>query len=397
MKDVNSKPVQLAVLSVSLLLTSYGVISGIIPQIRDALGVSEAAAELLVTTPSLVALITLFISPALARIFGLKQVIAAGVLLIGVTAIVPIFATSYTAIMAARIVFGLGLGLYNSLAITLIQVLYKGNTRSQMLGIRGATENIGQAVFMALVSGLFALAGWHGAFGVYLLAFPILVWFWISVPNISLRDNEKDEADDSPTGEHYAKKSSPVLILFCLFAVFYLIVLQSNNVRWAQLAQNVMGKDFDSSMILSVGTVLGILSGLLFGTIVKKFGAAGTFYIGVGIYFVASLLLGFANGNFVVLVIGNFLFNIPGAILGPLLCDNLPRFAPKHAQAFWSTAIIISFHVGVFLSPLVMSGLEMLLGTTNPAAAFPIYAVLLGAIMVGFYCYTRTHKEVERQ
>jgi hypothetical protein len=246
---------------------------------------------------------------------------------------------------------------------------------------------------MAMVSVLFATLGWHGAFGVYLIAFPILIWFWCRVPEVDLKQHEHLSKGEQQTTEVEARHTSiPVMILFCLFAISYLVVLQSNNVRWTALAQQVMGSNFDASLYLSVGTVLGILSGLGYGFLMRYLGN-GTFYFGVGVFVLASLMIGFGSGNFVVLVIANFLFNIPGAILGPFLFDKLPHFATRQAQAFWSSMIIVSFHIGVFVSPLAMTGIERMLGTTNLSAAFPIYALALAAIMLAAFIFTTAFKK----
>ena len=380
----------LAVLSISLFLTSYSVINGIIPQMRDALGVTEAQAELLSTTPSLTALITLILSPWLARFFGFKKVIGAGLLLVGVTAFVPMFVNSYGAVMVARVLFGMGLGLYNSLAITQVQLLFSGDRRATMLGIRGATENLGQAIMTALVSVLFAWAGWHGAFGVYLFALPVLVWFWIKVPDIKIAADGSSNIDDELKDQHFPSKTNPIMFVFCAFAALYMIIFNSVNVRFAAIAQETQGKDYDSSVIISVGILFAVAAGFVYGFLEKHLGDK-VFY--VGLYFLGAAMVGFGWRSFPVLVIGFFLFNIPGPLLGPFLCNRIPKYATKKSQAFWSMAIIISFHVGIFLCPLVMQAIDAIEGGSNPAASFPIYTVVLALLLIGFFVYNLVHKK----
>ncbi len=61
-------------------------------------------------------------------------------------------------------------GIFNSLAVSMIAVMYQGNTRATMLGWRAAVEQIGQAV-LTFVAGLLLNFGWQATFLVYLLAF----------------------------------------------------------------------------------------------------------------------------------------------------------------------------------------------------------------------------------
>ncbi|KFI54503.1 MFS transporter [Bifidobacterium callitrichos] len=380
--------VQLAVLAVSLLLTSFNIINGILPQIRDGLHVSNAAAELLSTTPSLTALATLLISPALARFFGLKNVIGAAVLLVGVSGIVPMFVSNYTVILVSRGVLGLGLGLYNSLAVTIIQVLWSGDTRSTLLGIRGAFENIGQMILTALVGVLASSFGWQGSFSAYILAFAALAWFWVVVPDVKLNDQEGDQSDDV-NGDMFAEKSNVVILtLFVLFAAGYLVAMQSGFVRWAAVTQEALGADFNTSTIMSVGVAAGIVSGFGFGALNKFLGDMNTLYLGIFIEALGCFFLYFANGSYALLVASIICFYLPGPILGPWLFNQLPKYAKKSQQAFWSTAIMIGFHVGNFLAPIVMTAIEAVSGSKDLAVSFLPFGIALLLIIVGVFAYT---------
>ena len=387
-KEVKEKyglPTMLAVLSVSLLLTSANVINGILPQVGKGLGVSNAAAELLVTTPSLTALITLIASPALARFFGLKRVIGFGVLLVGVSGIVPMFVSSYPLIMASRVVLGLGLGCYNSLAVTIIQIMWKGNVRSSLLGIRGAFENIGQMIMTSLVGLLISFVGWQGSFVVYLLAIASLVWFWVAVPDVKMIDENDDEDDPD---DKFAAKTSPIAPLLVAFAAAYLIAMQSGFVRWAAVTQEAMGSDFNTSSIISIGVGAGIIAGFAFGPINKFLGRMNTLYLGIAIEAAGCFLLYFANGNYPMLVAAIICFYVPGPILGPWIFNQLPKYAPKSKQAFWSAAVMIGFHVGIFLAPIAMSAIEAVSGSKDLAVSFLPFGIALVLIIVGVFVYT---------
>lgn len=379
--------IQLAVLAVSLLLTSSNIINGILPQIRDGLHVSNAAAELLSTTPSLTALITLLLSPALARFIGLKNTIGLGVALVGVSGVVPMFVNDYTVILISRIVLGLGLGLYNSLAVAIIQVMWSGNTRSTLLGIRGAFENIGQMILTALVGVLATAFGWQGSFSAYILSFAALTWFWIVVPDVKLLDNDEEDAGEG--GDVFAEKSNIViLVLFVLFAAGYLVAMQSGFVRWAAVTQEALGADFNTSTIMSIGVAAGIVSGFGFGALNKFLGDMNTLYLGIFIEALGCFFLYFANGNYGLLVASIICFYLPGPILGPWLFNQLPKYAKKSQQAFWSTAIMIGFHIGIFVAPLAMTAIEAISGSKDLAVSFLPFGIALLLVIVGVFAYT---------
>ena len=120
MNNKNSLVTKLAFLSVSFMVTSAYAIQGSLPQLKAALGISQTQSEYLVTTPSFAVMIFVVLSPLLQQWFNIsdKKIIMAGVTIVGLAGIVPMFANDYTAILISRLVLGAGFGLYNSQAIS---------------------------------------------------------------------------------------------------------------------------------------------------------------------------------------------------------------------------------------------------------------------------------------
>ena len=63
------------------------------------------------------------------------------------------FVSSFKLIFIGRIVLGAGLGLFNSLAVTLINRIYTGDVEASLLGIRNSMEGIGQSI-LTFVAGI---------------------------------------------------------------------------------------------------------------------------------------------------------------------------------------------------------------------------------------------------
>ena len=152
----------------------------------------------------------------------------AGVTIVGVAGLVPLFVNNYLTILISRLILGAGYGLYNTQAISMIAVWYDGTERAQMLCWRAAAEQIGQAATLTIAGLILSYAGWHQSFAVYVLAFVVLIFFALRVPDDSqAQDDDVDEdalAEDF--GENDAKKItkiSPVVYLLVLFA-FLLVV-----------------------------------------------------------------------------------------------------------------------------------------------------------------------------
>lgn len=94
----------------------------------------------------------------------------------GFTGVVPFFIDNYYVILISRIVFGVGVGFFNSLAITVIDLLYSGSAKTKLLGIRTSMEQLGYSL-ASLMMGALLLLGWRFGFLIYVWAIQYHLFF----------------------------------------------------------------------------------------------------------------------------------------------------------------------------------------------------------------------------
>ncbi|HBP97516.1 MFS transporter [Leuconostoc lactis] len=379
---------KIAFLGISFMLTSAYAINGALPQMAEALGVTATEAQALSTTPSIFVTIFVLFSAFIAAKLGDKKTIALGMILVGVAGAVPLFVASYPVILVSRMVLGAGLGIFNSLAVSMIAVMYQGQTRATMLGWRAAVEQIGQAV-LTFIAGLLLAFGWQMTFLVYLLAFPILYLFYRQVPETSDMVNEAEAKDDNTTPAiRPATKMSPMVWVLAFFAAFLVIDYMAIQLSFPFMAQNVGVNGMVVSTILSFMLVAAMMGGILYGTVQKIFGRY-TLQVGLLLMAVSNFLVAFSNQNFIILTIGVLLIGFPMQLISPFIFSQLPQLAPLKKQPLVTSIILIGFNVGVFVEPFVLSLMSGILGnptrnadsaayTTTPVLAF----ILLGLTVV---------------
>lgn len=380
----NKSSAKLALLSISLLLTSANAVNGALPMMKKAMQLSATQSELITTISSIAVVVMVLLSATIARVLGTKRTVALGLMLVGIAGIVPMFVSSYELILISRVALGAGFGIFNSLAVSMLQILYSGNTRASMLGFRSSAEPVGQAV-MTIIAGLLLTINWHLSFAVYLIAFPILVLFWLKAPDVDKFQKEDTTAvmQGAPIDtHHYPSKISPLVWLFVAFCIILMSNIVAMNVRFPQITAGIMGTQFNSSNILAMMPILGIIAGLLFGWVNKHLGK-GTFYLGIIIFVIADVLVAFSAGNFAMLVLGFFLSGIPGSLIIPFIFNSLPKYAPKKSQAFASSMMIVGFNVGSFLTPFFLRGIETIIGSTTLTAPFIFLAGMMLVIGLG--------------
>lgn len=115
----------LSILSLSLLTMATGATAGTISEIgREFTQASQATVELTVTMPSMTMAIFIIISNFLIKKTGTKKVIIAGLTLVLLSTILSLVSPTIGMLLAAKALLGAGIGLFNSLAVSLIDYLY---------------------------------------------------------------------------------------------------------------------------------------------------------------------------------------------------------------------------------------------------------------------------------
>ncbi|MCI1974459.1 MAG: MFS transporter [Limosilactobacillus sp.] len=398
MNNKNSMVTKLAFLSVSFMVTSAYAIQGALPQLKAALGITQTQSEYLVTTPSFAVMIFVVLSPLIQEWFHIsdKKIIMAGITIVGIAGLVPLFVSNYVVILVSRLILGAGYGLYNSQAISLISVWYQGETRAQMLGWRAAAEQIGQACTLAIAGLILGIAGWHGAFLIYALAFAVLVFFGLRVPEDNQSEDDAVKADDMLDDDSDNKKITkihPGVYALVVFAFLINIDFIGMENRFPGLAVTINGAHYTgASMYLSLMLIGATLGGLFYGAIQKRLGF-GTVYFGLILMAISNFLMGFSHDNYVMLVTGLLIMGFPLQLVAPLIFNLLPDLAPANRQPLVTSLCLIGFNFGAFFSPTVCEWINHIMGQPlsgfGLAAPFPVYGVMLLLIGVIIFFATR--------
>ncbi|AYA33022.1 MFS transporter (plasmid) [Enterococcus faecium] len=377
-----------AILSISLMLTSSQAINGVIPQMKQSLGISQSQSELLGTAPSITVIVFILLSSYFAKRIGMKNTIILGLLLAGIGGIIPVFTATFQTVLISRVILGAGLGLYNSLAVTYISSLYSGNTRATLLGIRNSMEALGQTILIFL-AGVLVNINWTASFLVYAIAFPVALLFALKVPEI------RDENSDIPEN-HIKEKMNPMVFALVLFAILLVMNSIAISVRFASIATEIKGVNFNASNYLALMPILGILAGFMFGPINKWIGK-GTLYLGIIFFIISNLLIATSNGNMAFLLTGLFLSSITGSWCFPFIFSNLDKVTTKDTINFATSLIFIGCNIGNFIAPIAMQLAQFLTRSTNLTAPFFVFAgIFIVILFVTFFATNKKNTRVTR-
>lgn len=345
----NERLLKGAIVSISLFLMSHLALAPAIPQLYASYKsvdsrVTLAGVESLVTLPAIVILLVVAVSPLVVRWLGKKRTVQLGLALIALSGLVGFWATSLQQAVVSRMLLGLGIGLYNSLSVSIIGDYYQSEARSGLIGLRTAMLNIGKTVTTFLV-GYVLFLGVRYAFLVYLLALPVL-WFF---------SQQVQEVESERAGRVAANRQFDAgLLLWMLLTGLVGISYIGATIKIPTLLVARYGySDLVATHVLTILAFSGVVLGIFFGRLTK--------YLGQWTLIAMLTSLGLGNLAF---TFGNhqLAFYLGAILVGAgfvggmsAVFDRLGKQYPSEANLFVTSMVITAGNIGVALTPLLLT------------------------------------------
>ncbi|MEC0234914.1 MFS transporter [Paenibacillus kribbensis] len=360
-----------ALLSISLVLTSASAISAVIPMMLNQLsGVSSSLIESVVTIPSFSMMLFVLLSGPISSRLGKKNTVLLGLLLVVIGGILPMLTTNITWILALRLVLGAGLGMFNSLAVSLISDFFEGDERAQLVGFQSAVQGLGSSL-ATFVAGQLALIDWQFAFLCYAITIPIALLFFLVIP-----EPERGEPTVSSTGTGHRSGgvSIPVLGLgaaLFLFMTFIMIVYTKTGIMIAEKSMSNAGFLGTALTLFSLSTMI---AGFLFGRIYKWFRNYAPFISSL-LTATGFVLLWFAQ-NVTMVTVAMLIIGFSFALFIPYIFTILTKIVPKGSETLSISIAMVGSNLGAFASPYVIKLVGMLFGNETASFAFLVSAIV---------------------
>lgn len=364
-----NKVTKLSLLSVSLLVVSGGAIAANIPAIMMAYPtIDPTLIELITTIPSLFIILTVPFSYKVTKKFGYKHSVQIGIGIVLIAGIMPAFMPSFWLLFFSRIVFGIGIGLFNPLLFSLAGKLYQGKELSSVIGFQSAFEGIGGMIITFTV-GQLLVTNWRSSFLAYLFALPIFLLFTWFVPDVSI---EKQENRNEPENQKVNSSTYGYIALLILVVTIYMSVTVKIT---SLLLEKGFGNATDGSNLMALVGLGAMTAGMLFGTIVtitKQWTLPISFLIlGISMFMIA-FSQNLVSISFAVLICG---FSFRTFI--PYLFNEVNQDTKGNSEKSTSL-LLIGFNIGAAFAPISISILGNILSLNENTDIF----IAEGSIMI---------------
>ncbi len=375
-----------SLLSISLFLMMAPQIASALPLMYHAFkGVQAAGVQTLSTIPNFGIVAGLLVSPFMVRWFHEKATIIIGLLVTLIARTFPMYASAYVPILISRFLIGLGIGLFNSLAVSLIPQFYKRDEDelARMIGYQNVMGSVGAAIASFLVSYLVTIS-WHAAFAIYLLVIPVLILFALFVPlPHAAAARQTNQTETKATGSHQINR--PVVVISILMFLVFTFYMPFSYELPSLIVNEGLGNASTAALIAGLSTLVSIPIGASFGFFFKRLHDR-IFPLGFGLVAAGFLLIAVAT-NIIFLFIAVVILGFGFGLGVPYLYNWLDWAAPEQSLNLATTIVLVLVNIGCFVSPTIMDALAGAVGHGTPRGMM----VLSGAAFICIAIYAVGH------
>jgi MFS family permease len=388
---MNRTLLKFVVLSVSILVMGATALSPALANISEAF--KDASAQtimLLVSLPSITMVLASLVFGKLTDYLSRRGIFFLGIVLFLVGGLTPYFMNDLNMILVMRGVFGLSIGVIFPLSVLLITDFFEGNERETVMGLQSIFMNIGGIVF-PLLGGLLCATGWHNTFLAYAIGIVLFLFVYAYLPEPA---KVKQVVEQGGLSE---KVPVPGKVYFLEFV--YLIYCLLYFVFFINIANQIVGENLGNAasagLAVTVFTLGGLLTGLVFGKIAQMLKdlviPVGWLVTGIGM----AILSGVHDFNLI--LVGCFIGGIGFTITCPAFFVALSVASPPSRVAFSIALASVVGGIGQFAAPFVFDTISGLFGQGSGRFPLSVSAIALvaGGILLLLKHYAQQPKSAD--
>lgn len=384
---------KIGILGISLFLQVAGSNLAAIPMIAKSFPKeSVTSIQALFTIPSFTIMLFILFSNAVIKWVGKRNTVIIGMIATTIGGVMPFFINNFPLIVFSRLLVGAGIGLFTSLAVSLIGDCFSGDEQKTLIGIQGAMGTLGNSA-CTFISGLLLGINWQTTFLYMLLVIPFLILFMMGYTRKMEKQTtvEKNDTKANTKEKSHAKIPGRIYIAFFMLFLYFSAFMVEATASALVIQQNQLANQGVLSTEIAVAGLIGAVISMGYSRIYKLFhnytpvitticGALGFIVCSqasnMAIFFVGLLLM-FVNSLIIPYVYDTILSDVDSSISNLIIsiaqvCNNL----------------------GAFASPYVIAFLSNVCHLSTPVDQMRISAGILLVITIVFFAMAVTHKKV---
>lgn len=342
------------------------VIAPVLPQMQEHFSATENVEFLVpmaLTAPGLVIALLSMVVGIVADRTGRKNMLVAGLVLYAAFGVAPVFIESLPTIIGTRIGVGLAEAIIMTASVALIGDYYSGVQRERYLALNTTLSSSSAVIFIA-IGGALGEFGWRTPFMVYSIS--IVLALWALVVLWEPKREAPQQLMESLTDEEKAMWNPLKIAGICAVTLIGGILFMAVQVHIGYLLHGVnITAPSTIGLLASLAQVAVVVGSIAFRFLLNcrwfitpvRLGTALSL-IGIG-----YLLIGSAGTAAEMMVVGAMVTGLGGGMLLPTMMVWNMSNLPPHRRALGTGAWMAAFFLGQFFTPMVVVGLQEMMGT----------------------------------
>lgn len=374
---------KVGILGISLFLQVAGSNLAAIPLIAKSFpNQSLTSVQALFTLPSFTIMLFILFSNAVIKWVGKRNTVIIGMITTIVGGLIPFFISNFAIIVASRLLVGAGIGLFTSLAVSLIGDCFSGEEQKTLIGIQGAMGTLGNSS-MTFVAGLLLGIKWQATFLYFLFIIPFLILFMMGyTPKMGKETTlEKSSTKEQKQRSKHAKIPASIYVAFLMLFLYFSAFMVEATASALVIQQNHLANQGMLSTEIAIAGLVGALISMAYARIfkvLKNFTPVVAISLGTVGFIVCS-----QAPNMTIFFIGLLLMMISSLII-PYVYDSILSEVDSSISNLIISIAQICNNLGAFASPYVIALLSGMTGLSTAVDQMRISAGILGVIALVF-------------
>ncbi len=385
---------KIGILGISLFLQVAGSNLAAIPLIAKSFpNQSITSIQALFTIPSFTIMLFILFSNAFIRWFGKRNTVIIGMLATIVGGLIPFFINNFSLIVFSRLLVGAGIGLFTSLAVSLIGDCFSGDEQKTLIGIQGAMGTLGNSS-CTFISGLLLGINWQSTFLYMLIIIPFLILFMMGYTR-KMEAATTVEAVHKNNEKGKSKVKIPVriyvafLMLFLFFAAFMVEATGSALV----IQENQLANQGVLSTEIAIAGFIGAVISMGYSKIYKLLHSFTPVVSTIG--GIIGFIICSSASNMIIFFIG-LIFMMISSLIIPYVYDTILSDVDSSISNLIISIAQVCNNLGAFASPFIISFLAKMMNATTPVDQMKISAGILTIITIVFLGIALTSQHVKK-
>jgi len=327
--------------------------------------------QLIVIMPFFASIPMSVVAGKLAKRFDKKNLIIMGLLIYGLTGMLPFLAHTMNQILICRLLTGVGVGLVLPLPNAMIAEHFEGTQRQRMLGLATAVANIAN-VLDSIAVGFILLLGWRFPFLAFSVCLIIMVVAIFGLPKSDPKKQQVDVVDHHMPSKDIPKIAYALVAFMAINWLFFAFNITN-------MALFMVTEKIGLPWMIGIGICLPGLASILSGAIFPNFYNKTKNYIvsiSVAIFAIGYVVMYFTH-SFATQSIANMLIGFGSGMLTPYILNLTSQKVEKaHRDAAYGL-VTSGIHIGFLAAPFAQLAIATILKNESFRFLYGFSAIML--------------------